>query len=73
MKQTVLGARQRKCATDDGLDINNGKAVIGRMAFSPLLGVEVAGSSYYGNASPTNYQPSVSWPLIGRSNEAHLR
>ena len=33
----------------DGLDINNGKAVIGRLAYSPMLGVEIAGSSYYGN------------------------
>ena len=44
-------SRQRKCANSaDGLDINNGKAVSGRVAFSPMLGVEVAGSSYYGNA-----------------------
>lgn len=46
-------SRQRKCASDDGLDINNGKAVSGRVAFSPMLGVEVAGSSYYGNAAPS--------------------
>jgi hypothetical protein len=40
------------------LDINNGKAVVGRLAFSPMLGVEVAGSSYYGNAAPNgNYNP----------------
>jgi hypothetical protein len=38
-------SRQRKCASDDGLDINNGKAVSGRVAFSPMLGVEVSGSS----------------------------
>jgi hypothetical protein len=44
-------SRQRKCPSDDGLDINNGKAVSGRVAFSPMLGVEVAGSSYYGNSS----------------------
>jgi hypothetical protein len=46
-------SRQRKCESDDGLDINNGKAVSGRVAFSPMLGVEVAGSSYYGNAAPS--------------------
>ena len=60
-------SRQRKCASDDGLDINNGKAVSGRVAFSPLLGVEVAGSSYYGNQSPTSYNPlsitAVDWTL----------
>lgn len=66
-KNGTRGARQRKCAADDGLDINNGKAVTGRMAFSPFLGVEVAGSGYYGNSSPTNYQPlsivAVDWTL----------
>ncbi len=46
-------SRQRRCESVDGLDINNGKAVSGRVAFSPMLGIEVAGSSYYGNAAPT--------------------
>lgn len=68
------GARQRKCATDDGLDINNGKAVVSRLAFSPMLGIEIAGSGYYGDAAPTNlngagnaYNPmsiaAVDWTL----------
>ena len=52
---------------DDGLDINNGKAVSGRVAFSPMLGVEVAGSSYYGNQSSTSYNPlsitAIDWTL----------
>jgi hypothetical protein len=60
-------SRQRKCLSDDGLDINNGKAVSGRVAFSPMLGMEVAGSSYYGNQSPTNYNPlsihAIDWTL----------
>jgi hypothetical protein len=61
-------SRQRKCdESNDGLDINNGKAVSGRMAFSPMLGVEVAGSSYYGNQSPTSYNPlsitAIDWTL----------
>src|SRR6478609_3956502 len=34
-------SRQRKCLSEDGLDINNGKAVVGRVAYSPMLGVEV--------------------------------
>jgi hypothetical protein len=61
------GARQRKCGTDDGFDINNGKAVTGRVAVSPFLGVEVAGSGYYGNSSPTSYNPlsifAIDWTL----------
>ena len=60
-------SRQRKCPSDDGFDINNGKAVSGRVAFSPMLGVEVAGSSYYGNQSPTSYDPlsitALDWTL----------
>lgn len=60
--------RQRTCAGHDGADINNGKSVVGRLAYSPMLGVEVAGSSYYGNAAPTgNYNPlsitAVDWTL----------
>ncbi|MDF0668431.1 MAG: TonB-dependent receptor [Nitrospira sp.] len=62
------GARQRKCPADDGLDLNNGKAVVGRMAFSPMLGVEVAGSGYYGNGAPnSSYNPlsifALDWTL----------
>jgi hypothetical protein len=62
------GSRQRKCPSDDGLDINNGKAVVGRLAFSPMLGIEVAGSSYYGNGSTNgNYNPlsitAIDWTL----------
>jgi hypothetical protein len=60
-------SRQRKCFSDDGFDINNGKAVSGRLAFSPMLGVEVAGSGYYGNQSPTSYNPlsifAIDWTL----------
>ncbi len=60
-------SRQRTCASDDGLDINNGKAVSGRVAFSPFLGVEVAGSGYFGNQSPTSYNPlsitAIDWTL----------
>ena len=54
-------------SSDDGLDINNGKAVSGRVAFSPMLGVEVAGSSYYGNNLSTSYNPlsitALDWTL----------
>jgi hypothetical protein len=61
------GSRQRKCAADDGLDLNNGKAVVGRLAYSPMLGIEVAGSGYYGNMSPSSYSPlniaAIDWTL----------
>ena len=54
------GSRQRKCPADDGLDINNGKAAVGRLAFSPMLGVEVGGSGYYGNGAPNTSYNSLS-------------
>ncbi|MEI8015085.1 MAG: TonB-dependent receptor [Nitrospira sp.] len=62
------GSRQRSCPSNDGLDINNGKATVGRLAFSPFLGFEVAGSSYYGNSSINgNYNPlsitAIDWTL----------
>jgi hypothetical protein len=66
-KSGTRDGRQRKCATDDGLDINNGKAVVGRVAFSPLLGVEVAGSGYHGSHDPFSKRPmsifAVDWTL----------
>lgn len=77
-------SRQRKCPSADGLDINNGKAVSGRVAFSPMLGVEVAGSSYFGNASPLSYNPlsitAIDWTfqrgpfeLLGEAAWAYAR
>jgi len=78
--------RQRTCAGHDGADINNGKSVVGRLAYSPMLGVEVAGSSYYGNASNNaqNYAPlsitALDWTiqrgpfeLIGEAAWAYAR
>lgn len=61
--------RQRTCAGHDGADINNGKAVVGRLAYSPMLGVEIGGSSYYGNSNnnASNYTPlnitALDWTL----------
>ena len=63
----TANSRQRKCGSDDGFDINSGKAVSGRVAYSPLLGVEIAGSGYFGNQSPSSYNPlsifAVDWTL----------
>lgn len=57
------GSRQRKCASDDGLDINNGKAIVGRLAFSPVLGIEVAGSGYHGSYDPFSKRPMSIWAV----------
>jgi hypothetical protein len=54
-------ARQRVSTVDDGLDNNNGKAVVGRVAFSPILGVEVGGSGYFGSYDPASKRPLSIW------------
>ncbi len=84
-QEGTRGSRQRKCPSDDGLDINNGKAVSGRLAFSPMLGIEVAGSGYYGNgAFNGSYNPlsifALDWTfqrgpfeLIGEAAWAYAR
>jgi hypothetical protein len=62
-------ARQRTCSGHDGADINNGKAVIGRLAYSPMLGMEVGGSSYFGNSNNngSTYTPlnitAIDWTI----------
>lgn len=60
---SLRDARQRVSTMDDGLDNNNGKSVVGRLAFSPMLGIEIGGSGYYGNYSPTNYRPLSIWAV----------
>src|SRR5216117_1709849 len=54
-------ARQRVSTVDDGLDNNNGKAVVGRVAFSPVLGVEIGGSGYFGSYDPASKRPLSIW------------
>ena len=60
---SLRDARQRVSTMDDGLDNNNGKSVVGRLAFSPMLGIEIGGSGYYGNYSPINYRPLSIWAV----------
>ena len=54
-------ARQRVSTAEDGLDNNNGKAAVGRVAFSPILGVEIGGSGYYGTYDPASKRPLAIW------------
>src|SRR5437870_5468563 len=46
---------------DDGLDNNNGKAAVGRVAFSPILGIEIGGSGYFGTYDPASKRPLAIW------------
>src|SRR5437879_1797536 len=56
-------ARQRVSTVDDGLDNNNGKAVVGRLAFSPILGIEIGASGYHGSYDPSSKRPLSIWAL----------
>ena len=56
-------ARQRVSTVDDGLDNNNGKAVVGRVAFSPLLGIELGSSGYFGSYDPASKRPLAIWAV----------
>ena len=51
--------RSRWHSTDIGsnLDNNNGKAVVGRVAYSPLLGVEVGASGYHAKVDAESNRP----------------
>src|SRR3989449_3453153 len=57
----LRNARQRVSTADDGLDNNNGKAAVGRIAFSPVLGIEVGGSGYFGTYDPASKRPLSIW------------
>lgn len=44
-------------------DNNNGKSVMGRVAFSPILGVEIGGSGFYGNYGTNKDDKLAIWAL----------
>jgi hypothetical protein len=44
----------RNCRGSVSRDLNDNKAVVGRVAFSPFLGIELAGSSFYGQYNNRN-------------------
>ena len=63
----VANARQRKTDISQGFDNNNGKAVVGRVAFSPMLGVEIGGSALWRLQSLSQRHLSiwaVDWTLV---------
>jgi hypothetical protein len=61
--QGVANARQRKTDIGAGFDNNNGKAVVGRVAFSPFLGVEIGGSGHYGTYDPYGQRHLAIWAI----------
>jgi hypothetical protein len=72
----------RNTSTD--FDNNNGKSIVGRLAFSPILGVEIGGSGFFGSYDPKSKRPLAIWALdwtfqrgpfefIGESAWAYIR
>lgn len=75
----------RSARSDDtGFDNNNGKSIVGRLAVSPFLGVEIGGSGFYGTYDSRSKRPLAIWALdwtfqrgpfefIGESAWAYIR
>jgi len=60
---TVTNGIRSARSDNTGFDNNNGKAVVGRLAFSPLLGVELGGSGFFGSYDPQSKRPLAIWAL----------
>ncbi len=70
--------------TNTEFDNNNGKAIVGRVAISPILGVEIGGSGFFGSYDGKSKRPLAIWALdwtfqrgpfelIGESAWAYIR
>lgn len=77
------GIRSARSSSTD-FDNNNGKSITGRVAFSPILGVEIGGSGFYGNYGTRNDDElgivALDWTfqrgpfeIIGESAWAHIK
>ena len=76
----IRSARSNSTAFDN----NDGKSIVGRIAFSPFLGVEIGGSGFFGSYDPQSKRPLAIWAvdwtvqrgpfeLIGESAWAYIR
>ena len=81
---TPLNGLRSARSSSTSFDNNNGKAFVGRVAFSPLLGIEVGGSGFFGSYDPSSNRPIAIWAvdwtlqrgpfeLIGESAWAYIR
>jgi hypothetical protein len=50
-------------SSNTSFDNNNGKSLVGRVAFSPILGVEIGGSGFYGNYGTKKNDQLAIWAL----------
>jgi len=67
-EEGLQAAKERvNTAPDDGVSSHSGKSVVGRVAYSPFLGVEVGGSQYFGVYDPSSKRPlsitAADWTL----------
>jgi hypothetical protein len=60
---TVTNGIRSARSNDTGFDNNNAKGVVGRLAFSPILGVEVGGSGFYGSYDPDGDRQLSIWAV----------
>lgn len=65
----ITGASGLRGARFGGVNENNaGKSLVGRVAFSPFLGVEIGGSGFLGNYDPASNRTlsiwAVDWTLV---------
>lgn len=81
---TIQNGIRSARSDDTSFDNNNGKAVVGRLAFSPFLGVEIGGSGFFGSYDDRSKRPLAIWALdwtfqrgpfelIGESAWAYIR
>ncbi|RMH37362.1 MAG: hypothetical protein D6690_03055 [Nitrospirae bacterium] len=62
----ISGKDGLKDARKGGVNDNNdGKSFVGRVAFSPLLGIELGASAFYGSYDPQSRRALAIWALDG--------
>ncbi len=59
---TINGLRSAR-SSSTSFDNNSGKAVVGRVAFSPILGIEIGGSGFFGSYDPGSKRSLALWAV----------
>ncbi len=81
---TITNGIRSARSSNTNFDNNDGKAVVSRVAFSPILGVEIGGSGFFGSYDPGSKRPLSIWAidwtlqrgpfeLIGESAWAYIK
>ncbi|RMH06811.1 MAG: hypothetical protein D6704_06345, partial [Nitrospirae bacterium] len=62
-KDDIQGQKGLKDARFPKTDNNDGKSIVGRIAFSPILGIEIGGSGFFGAYDDKSKRPLAIWAL----------